>query len=86
MKSELIMKAIVTGSAGFIGSHMAELLLDNGYNVIAIDDFSNGQKANVDTFKKNPNYKFYEIDISKEFDDAPLTNYSKYKAMCEKLL
>jgi UDP-glucose 4-epimerase len=64
------MKAIVTGGAGFIGSHMAELLLEKGFEVAVIDDFSNGQKDNVDIFKKNPKYKFYEIDISKEFDDS----------------
>ena len=68
------MKAIVTGGAGFIGSHMAEFLLDNGFEVAVIDDFSNGQKDNVDIFKKNPKYKFYEIDISKEFDDSIFKN------------
>tara|TARA_B100001964_G_C14209582_1_gene589832 strand:+ start:92 stop:1072 length:981 start_codon:yes stop_codon:yes gene_type:complete len=68
------MKAIVTGGAGFIGSHMAELLLDKGFEVAVIDDFSNGQKDNVDIFKKNPKYKFYEIDISKEFDDSMFKN------------
>jgi len=73
-ESELTMKAIVTGGAGFIGSHMAELLLDKGFEVAVIDDFSNGQKDNVDIFKKNPKYKFYEIDISKEFDDSIFKN------------
>ena len=68
------MKAIVTGGAGFIGSHMAEFLLDNGFEVAVIDDFSNGQKDNVDIFKKNPKYKFYEINISKEFDDSMFKN------------
>jgi len=68
------MKAIITGGAGFIGSHMAELLLDKGFEVVVIDDFSNGQKDNVDIFKKNPKYKFYEIDISKEFDDSIFKN------------
>jgi len=71
------MKAIVTGCAGFIGSHMVELLLDKDYEVIAIDDFSNGQKDNVNIFKNNPKYKFYEIDLSKEFDDS-LFKYVDY--------
>lgn len=68
------MKTIVTGGAGFIGSHMAELLLDKGYEVVAIDDFSNGQQENVSIFKSNKNYKFYQLDISKEFDASIFKN------------
>jgi len=41
------MKAVVTGGAGFIGSHIAELLLDEGYEVIVIDDLSAGKMENV---------------------------------------
>ncbi len=63
-------KAIVTGGAGFIGSHMVELLLSKGYKVLAIDNMSNGQKDNVDIFLKNPNYKFLSEDLSNEFDDS----------------
>ena len=67
-------RTIVTGGAGFIGSHIVELLLKNNYEVIVIDDLSNGNMENVELFKGNPNYKFYKIDISKEFDDSLFEN------------
>ena len=69
MVNILTKKAIVTGGAGFIGSHTVELLLNKGFKVIAVDDMSNGQKENVDLFKKNKNYEFHKIDISKGFGD-----------------
>ena len=68
------MNVIVTGGAGFIGSHMVEFLLDKGFDVIAIDDMSNGQIDNVELFKDNPHYKFHKIDLSKEFDDRIFKN------------
>src|SRR3989338_328 len=64
------MKAIVTGGAGFIGSHMVELLLSKGYYVVTIDDMSNGQQDNIDIFKGNPSYEFHRIDLSQDFDDS----------------
>lgn len=67
-------KVIVTGGAGFIGSHMVELLLREGYKVIAVDDMSNGQLDNVEIFKNNKNYIFREIDLSKEFDGSFFKN------------
>src|SRR3989344_7357218 len=63
-------KAIVTGGAGFIGSHMVELLLNKQYRVIAIDNMSNGQVDNILIFKYNPNYEFKKIDLAENFDDS----------------
>ncbi len=54
---------LVTGGAGFIGSHLCEVLLDKGYKVRCLDDLSNGKQANVDLFIDNPNYTFIKGDI-----------------------
>ena len=63
-------KAIVTGGAGFIGSHMVELLLSRDYRVVAIDDMSNGQQDNISIFKGDPDYEFHKISLAQDFDDS----------------
>ncbi len=62
-------KAIVTGGAGFIGSHIVEDLLNKEWKVSVIDNMTNGQIENIDMFKNNPNYKFYEMDVAKNLDE-----------------
>jgi UDP-glucose 4-epimerase len=53
------MKIIVTGGAGFIGSHVVDLYISNGFKVVVIDDLSTGRERNI-----NPAAKFYKMDIS----------------------
>ena len=55
------MKAIVTGGAGFIGSHMVDLLVKNNYEVIVIDNLENGRLDNIEQHKGN--IKFIHADI-----------------------
>ncbi len=50
------MKALITGGAGFIGSHLSELLLADGDEVFALDDVSTGALGNVDRFQSNPRF------------------------------
>lgn len=58
------MKALVTGGAGFIGTHLVRKLLDNGYKVVVVDNFTLGKQENVDKFSDNSNYRFYNININ----------------------
>jgi len=52
------MKALVTGGAGFIGSHLVEQLLHDGYDVVAVDDLSTGCLGNLDGVRNNSAFRF----------------------------
>ncbi|UCG34815.1 MAG: GDP-mannose 4,6-dehydratase, partial [Candidatus Omnitrophota bacterium] len=58
------MNILVTGGAGFIGSHLCKVLLEQGHKVICVDNFITGAKKNVETLLDNPNFKLLEHDIS----------------------
>ncbi len=52
------MKILLTGGAGFIGSHVADLYIENGHEVVIVDDLSTGHASNI-----NPQATFYQVDI-----------------------
>ena len=60
------MKILVTGGAGFIGSHLAEALVKRGDSVVALDDLSTGNKANLNSLQNHPNFKFVSGSILDE--------------------
>src|SRR3990167_1247358 len=55
--------ALVTGGAGFIGSHMVDLLLDRGYQVRVIDNLVGGHAKNIAQHRNNPDFSFEQMDI-----------------------
>ena len=70
--------AVVTGGAGFIGSHMVDVLLDRGYRVRVIDNLSGGRTANLAHHARNPDLSFEESDIRDLVPDASLFRGADY--------
>lgn len=57
-------KVLITGGAGFIGSHLSEKLLNLNYQIVCLDNLITGQKKNIAHLLKNPNFKFIEADVA----------------------
>ena len=89
------MKVLVTGGAGYIGSHTVVELLNNNMEVIVIDDFSNSKPEVLDNIKKitGKDFKFYEVNLldreklEKVFEENPdingVINFAGFKAVGE---
>jgi UDP-glucuronate decarboxylase len=66
---------LITGAAGFLGSHLCKMFIKEGNKIIAVDNFYTGYMKNLDDIKDNPNFKFIEADISKPFDVMEKIDY-----------
>ncbi|MFM1768042.1 MAG: hypothetical protein RJA22_571 [Verrucomicrobiota bacterium] len=65
--------SVVTGGAGFLGSHLVDLLLARGHRVIAIDNLITGSVANIDHLAGNPRFRFIQQDVTEFlFLDGPV--------------
>ncbi|MDB9787233.1 GDP-mannose 4,6-dehydratase [Bacteriovoracaceae bacterium] len=56
---------LIAGAAGFVPGHLCEYYLKQGIKVIGLDNFITGTRENIELLNKYPNFKFYEVDISK---------------------
>ena len=63
----MIKKALITGGAGFIGSHLSKRLLDEGYEVTVLDNLFTGTKANIYDLLPNRRFTFILHDVTQPF-------------------
>src|SRR5712692_11703284 len=56
-------KAVVTGGAGFLGSHLVEALLDKNFQVVVLDDLSSGKMSNLKSVESHPRLKTVKGDV-----------------------
>jgi dTDP-glucose 4,6-dehydratase len=66
------MRCIVTGAAGFLGSHLSEELLSEGHAVVGIDNYSTGKRENLSGLLDHERFEFLEHDIIRPFDAGPV--------------
>ena len=62
------LRALVTGGAGFLGSHLCDALLGEDYYVIAVDNLLTGRRANLEHLRNESRFEFQQLDINQPFD------------------
>jgi len=69
------LRTVITGGAGFVGSHLCERFLDDGDEVVCVDNLLTGSLKNIDQLAANPLFRFVKHDISEPIElDGPVDN------------
>ncbi len=69
------MRTLITGGAGFVGSHLCERFLAEGHEVLCVDNLITGALANVEPLRRNPHFSFIRHDISHPLEvEGPVDN------------
>jgi dTDP-glucose 4,6-dehydratase len=63
---------LITGAAGFLGSHLVDVLLGEGHSVLGVDNFCTGRAANIEHLRREPRFTLVEQDICEPFDLGPV--------------
>jgi dTDP-glucose 4,6-dehydratase len=66
------MRVLVTGAAGFLGSHLTDRLLGEGHSVLGVDNLSTGDQENLAHLANEPRFQFEQKDICQPFDPGPV--------------
>jgi dTDP-glucose 4,6-dehydratase len=61
-------RAVITGGAGFLGSHLSDALLAEGWNVVVVDSLLTGRTSNIEHLRNEPRFEFIEKNICEPFD------------------
>lgn len=64
MRSDLLQRTLVTGGAGFLGSHICERLLEQGHNVLCVDNFFTGTRENIHHLLAHPRFELIRHDVT----------------------
>jgi dTDP-glucose 4,6-dehydratase len=66
------MRVLVTGGAGFIGSHLCDALLSEGHSVVCVDNLLTGARRNIEHLRNESRFEFLELDVNQPYDAGPV--------------
>src|SRR2546429_1667612 len=80
------MRAVVTGGAGFLGSHLCDRLIAEGWDVVALDNLVTGVESNIEHLWKQPRFRMLRADVSNRSEEHTSELQSRLHLVCRLLL